>query len=205
MIIIILGPQGSGKGTQAKILAREHNLFHLSTGDILRELSREDDEIAEKLALGELFDDDFIVDTLKKYLTEKNILDNIILDGSPRSVKQYVLLKEWLATLNKKFDYGIYLALSDEAAIERLSARRQNKKTGEIYNLITNPPPENVLEEDLLIREDDKPEAIMERLSLYHAETEPILDLLKKDGILSEIDGSLSIAEIASKIKDIVK
>lgn len=72
MLIIILGPQGSGKGTQAKILARENNLYHLSTGDILRELSREDDEIAEKLALGELFDDEFIVEMLKKYLTEKN-------------------------------------------------------------------------------------------------------------------------------------
>lgn len=205
MIIIILGPQGSGKGTQAKILAREHNLFHLSTGDILRELSREDDEIAEKLALGELFDDNFIFETLKKYLTDKNILDNIIFDGSPRSVNQYTLLKEWLLSIGKKFDFAIYLALPDEAALERLGSRRQNKNTGEIYNLITNPPPESVSEADLLIREDDKPEAIMERLSLYHAETEPILHLLNEDGILYEIDGSLSISEIASKIKSIIQ
>jgi len=201
MIIFILGPQGSGKGTQAKGLAEHFNLFYLSTGDMLREMAKDNPQLAEKLNKGELLSDEFVMDSLVKYLEEKQVSGNFILDGSPRSVNQYGLLKKWLETKGKKVNLVIFLNVSEAASIKRLSARRMDPATGKIYNIVTEPKPGPEVDKSKLIqRGDDKPQAIKERLAEYKKITEPLIELLRKEGVLFEVDGEQPIAEVQEEI-----
>lgn len=202
MNIIILGPQGSGKGTQAQILVEKHKLFYLEAGSLLREIAKDDpwvDEMVNKK--GELIPDDVMFDFVKQtLLSNLDKLDNILFDGYPRSVTQFQLLEEFLASVSFRIDFVIFLNISDEESIRRLSARRIHKKTGKIYNLITNPPGPEVDLQDLIQREDDKPAAIKERLALYKQNTYPLIEFLKEKKLLVEIDGEASIESISSSI-----
>lgn len=204
MNIVILGPQGSGKGTQAKLIAARLNLFYLETGKMSRELAERDsrvDEIVNKK--GELLPDEEIFSYVANYIDEKNYGNkNIIFDGFPRSVKQYELLKNWLKTKNIRIDTAILLNISEGESIRRLSARRVCEKCGINYNLITKPPPPEGCKcgGNLIHREDDKQEAIKRRLSLYKRTTHPLIDIFKKEGILMEVDGERPIETIFKDI-----
>lgn len=201
MIILLLGPQGSGKGTQARLLVKKFRLFYFEAGAFLREMSKSKPEIGERINRGELIPGDEMADYVENYLDEKNISDNILLDGFPRTPDQLKFISPWFQKKNKNIDLVIVIRISEEETIKRLSARRQDLKTGKIYNLITDAPPDDIDQSSLVQREDDKPEAIKVRLNLYKENTEPLITKLKETSEVLEVDGERSIAEIQ---KDLV-
>ncbi len=201
MNILILGPQGSGKGTQAQLLVKKFQFTYFASGDFLRDLAKTNTQVLETINKGELLPDEEMFGFMRDFFEKKGTFDNIVFDGYPRSVKQHEMLRDWLGTKNTKVDVAFLLQISDEETIRRLSARRMDPETGTIYNLITNPPPQRVDKEKLVTRDDDLPEAIKERLELYHKVTAPLIGVLKNDGILVEIDGERSIDVIQ---KDLV-
>lgn len=206
MKIIIFGPQGSGKGTQAKLLSEKFNLFYFESGDFLREKAKTDSRIDEIIhKRGEMIPDEEMFLLFKDYLTEKlPNLDNFVLDGFPRSLKQYELLSSWLKEKGEKIDIAILLSISDTESVRRLSARVVCEKCGTVYNLITNPPPGGKCScgGNLVQRLDDTPEAIKKRLGDYHRVTFPLIEVLKKEGILVEVNGERPIEVI---FQDLVK
>lgn len=199
MIVLLLGPQGSGKGTQGKLLAEKLNLSYLSTGDVFRSMISKRPDIAEVMKSGKLLSDEVVLGVFNDYIKE-NPSENLIIDGVPRRLSQYEALKKVLGAI----DLAILLKISREETVRRLSARRQDPVTGKIYNLITNPPGNEVNVEMLVHRDDDKPEAINVRLDEYEKDTIPMLDKMKSDGILVELDGERTIEEIHKDIISIV-
>lgn len=208
MNVIILGPQGSGKGTQARLLSEKLGLFYFESGDFLRERARADSRIDEIInKKGELLPDEETFTLVRDFLKEKTQnLDGLLLDGYPRSLKQYQFLKDWLTDEGKKIDLAIFLTISDAESIRRLSARVICPKCGTVYNLITNPPPGGKCKcgGDPVQRSDDTPEAIKKRLEQYHETTSPLIEVLKKDGILVEVDGERPIEVILNDLEKIV-
>jgi adenylate kinase len=202
MNIIILGPQGSGKGTQAKLIVDKFNLFYMEMGGYLRQLAKLDPNIDKVVnERGKLLSDNLVFTLMSEYLTKKvPSRDNIIFDGYPRSVKQYELLKNWLMEAGKEINNAIVLEISEEESIKRLSARRIDKKTGEVWNLITNLPGADVNPKNLYLRTDDKPDAVKQRLKAYHNTTKPLIEVFEREGILIKLNGERPIKEIFSDI-----
>lgn len=206
MNIVILGPQGSGKGTQAELLAQKFGLFHMESGQMLREMTKTNKRIADMINNGVLVPDEEALGYIETHLQEHNKnFDNIIFDGYPRTVSQYTLLKNWAQGKGHPLVKLLVLSIPEEETIKRLSARRTCEKCGRVYNLITNPPKnEGVCEcgGALVQREDDKPATIQKRLAIYHERTMPIIEEARKDAILAEVDGLRPIQKI---FEDLVK
>jgi len=205
MNILIFGPQASGKGTQAHILAEKLGLFYLSTGDLFRKLSEKDSEVKKIVEKGALPSDELAFSLLKRFIkNEHNSYQNIIFDGFPRNVNQYLMLKKWLCENNSKIDYAILLDISDKEAVRRMSARRVCSNCRKIFNLITNPPKDPEVCDKcggkLVQRKDDKLEAIERRLSLYRNVTKPLVAVFKKEGILKKVNGEQSIEDISREL-----
>ena len=201
MNLIILGPSGSGKGTQARLLCDKLKLAYISMGDLLRDAARTRKDIDEWInKKGELVPDEITFSVLKEHLEKNKVYDNLLFDGYPRSIRQYNLLKSYLESKGVKLDMAIFLAISDEEAVRRLSARRIDVNTGEIYNLITEPPPQNIQLDNLVHRDDDKPEAIKRRLEWYEKETFPLIKLLGEQSVLIKVDGEQPIKTIFKTI-----
>lgn len=202
MNIIILGPLGSGKGTQARLIAEKLNLYYFESGKFLRKLAKSDSSIDERInKKGELFPDEEMFSLLSKHVESKSpTRENLLLEGYPRSVKQYELLKEWLAEKSQQIDWAILLEISEKESLRRTLARKIDRKTGKIYNLITNPPGPDVDTKNLYRRPDDKPEAIRKRLDWFKNSVLPLVDVLKKEGILEKVDGERPIETIFEDI-----
>lgn len=208
MNIIILGPQGSGKGTQAKLLTEKLGLVYLEMGQILREISTQKTLLGEKvgsfLHRGILVDDDIIVEILKNYLTKENFEKGILLDGFPRNLNQVNLLEETLKKHQTKIDKVIFLNLSSKESIRRLNARRICPKCGRNFNLITVQPKKDNLCDDcgvqLVKRNDENEEVINQRLKVYQQQTKPVIDYFQQKGILLEINGEQSVENIHQEI-----
>jgi adenylate kinase len=177
--ILILGPQGSGKGTQAKRLAAAHGIAHVSTGDILREAVAEQTELGRRVApileRGDLVPDELMIDLIRERLERE---DGFVLDGFPRTLAQAEALDSMLAGIGKPLDVVLLLAVADEVAVERMHGR--------------------ALEEG---RSDDTPEVIANRLRLYHELTEPVVERYRDAGTLIEIDGARSMDEVEAEIE----
>lgn len=201
MILIIIGPPGSGKGTQANVLIERFNLYHFETGKFSRELTQINSRIKKIVEKGELIPEDEMTRYVKESLEEnESVLENILFDGYPRFPTQYEDLKTWLGTKNSKIDKVIYLNVSDQEVIRRLSARRICEKCGEVYNLVTNPPKGENCDKckgPLIQRDDDKPDVIRTRLANFHVNTDPMMQLMENDGILIRIDGERPIEVIS--------
>jgi adenylate kinase len=194
MKIILLGPPGAGKGTQAKLLAEHLGLKHISTGEILRAEVRRGTELGRKakgyMDRGELVPDNLIIEMLKGRLNE-----GFILDGFPRTLKQSKAL-----TKVTEPDRVLNLQLPGEEVVQRLSARRVCERCGQNYNLRTNPPKiEGVCDAcggRLIQRDDDRPEVIRRRFRVYEAETAPVKQFYQRLGVLAELDGARPIEEV---------
>lgn len=205
MNILLLGPQGSGKGTQARILTEKFNFFYFESGAYLRKIAEKDEGIRRLLSEGKLVPDREMTSYLTAFLDSKNLYDDIIFDGFPRTLPQYEFLRNWLNQKKVSIDLVLVLKISEEETIRRLSARRIDPRTGKIYNLITDKPPADVDVKELIQREDDKPKAIEKRLKLYREQTEPLISELRKDSKVIEINGERPIEEIANDLERIVR
>jgi adenylate kinase len=203
MKLIIFGPQGCGKGTQAEKLAARLGICHITMGDILREEVKSQSELGKKIESiinqGNLVPDDLALDLLTKKLSGADCSKGFVLDGYPRNIAQAKFLDEIV-----KLDYALEINLPDEESIQRISGRRTCSNCGYVYHLKYNPPKnEEVCDKDgskLIIRNDDQPEVIKKRLAVYHNETEPIRGYYEQQGIYLAVDGLPPIPEVTQEI-----
>jgi adenylate kinase len=208
MRIMLLGPQGAGKGTQAQRISRETGAKHISTGDLVRAEIRSGSELGQTIKeyndRGDLVPDEIIVQMMRPYLDEA---DSWILDGFPRNQSQAEALDEMLKEIDAELETAVALEAPDDLLVERLSGRRTSESTGNIYHAEYDPPPEGS-EEDLgpfVQREDDKEEAIRHRLKIYHEQTEPLKDYYADRGILVQVDATQPITEVTAEIREAVE
>ena len=207
MRIIIFGPQGSGKGTQAELIARRHHWPYISTGDIfrynLKNQTKLGQEVAEYINSGHLVPDALTNQLVKDRINQPDCAVGFVLDGYPRNQAQL----EFLSGI-AEVDFAIVIEISDDEAIKRLGGRLACK-CGLSYHLEFNPPKkEGICDkcgDKLFRRDDDQPEAIKKRLEIYHQATEPLLAIYEAQGILHRIDGSKSIEEVYRQIDRIIK
>jgi len=205
-LIIFLGPQGSGKGTQAKILAKDFGIPHVSTGDIFREEREKDTErgklIRSLIDGGNFVPDEITNEMVKDRLGEQDCANGAILDGYPRNLAQAGVLDEiWQGNSAT----AILVDIPDDVAMERAVYRRNCKKCGKIYHLKSNPPKQDEICDDcaspLAWRDDDREEQIKIRLKTYHQKTEPLIRYYQDKGALVKINGVGTIEEVAERIK----
>lgn len=195
MNIILFGPQGSGKGTQARLLCEKFGFFYFESGAYLRRIAESHPELKESLSEGKLVPDTEMTSYLAAFFDQQNLYDDILFDGFPRTLEQYNFFKNWLKDKSVTLDLGIVLEISEEETLKRLSSRRLNPETGEIYSL-AHPLPTGVDIEKLIQRDDDKPESIKRRLNLYRTRTEELINEIKKDMKVVEVNGERSESEI---------
>jgi len=208
MNIIIIGAQGSGKGTHSDRLSEKLGIPHISTGDIFRAEVKKGSELGKKvegiLNSGKLVPDEIVNEVLKKRLSEKDAKKGFILDGYPRNLEQAKNLDKIA-----KIDHVLYLEISDEKAIERISNRWQCKNCNTIYNLITLPPKKPGICDKcggpLYQRDDDKEENVKKRLKIFHEITEPIIKYYKKKGILDIVNSESEVEETQRRIWSVMK
>jgi adenylate kinase len=155
MNILLIGPQGSGKGTQARILLEKFGFFYFESGEFLRKVANDNEELKKALSQGQLVPDREMISYLTAFFDQKNMYDGIIFDGFPRTEPQYQFWKKWLTDKQIKLDLTIVLEISEAETVRRLTARRKDPVTGAIYNLVTDPPPSDVDLSTLVQREDD--------------------------------------------------
>jgi adenylate kinase len=178
------------------------DFFYFESGAYLRRMAETHPDLKKTLDAGKIVPDKEFTSYLAAYLDSQNLYDNIIFDGFPRTVTQYEFFKNWLADKHVRIDLVIDLTVSEKVTIERLSARRMDPATGKIYNLITDKPPADVDKKTLIQREDDKPEAIKKRLAWYRSDVEPLIELLKRETEVVEVDGERPVDVIS---RDLVK
>ena len=209
MRIILLGMPGAGKGTQAQIIEEELAIANVSTGAILREVSKSKSDLGQKvqtyLNSGQLVPDEIIIEMLVERISNNDCNNGFILDGFPRNIEQAKSLDQ--AGVN--IDLVIYLKILEEQIIERMSGRRIHLASGRSYHTTFNPPKvdgkDDLTGEDLVQRSDDKPDVIKKRLEVYFNETEPMLDFYKnKDIQFYEIDASEPVKAVTEKILKII-
>tara|TARA_B100001105_G_C22384378_1_gene441137 strand:+ start:276 stop:905 length:630 start_codon:yes stop_codon:yes gene_type:complete len=207
MNIILLGPPGSGKGTQAGYIIKKYNTEHVSTGDILRkEVSSGSDlglEAKEYMDSGNLVSDQLIIEMVTNYIAD---IPSILLDGFPRTLEQARAFENKLSNMKIYINHVIYFELSNETIIERLSKRITCRKCGNTYvKGMTNLKCENGCSQDNLYqREDDKPQSIIKRLEVYQSETFPLIDFYKEKNIFSKINANQSIVKVINEIDTVL-
>ncbi|MCK4588452.1 nucleoside monophosphate kinase [Candidatus Woesebacteria bacterium] len=203
MNLIILGPPGSGKGTQAKMLAEKLSLYHFQTGEFSRNLAKRDPRIKKIVDSGKLIPEQEMTSYVSKYLEEKvPDAEGILFEGYPRFITQHEYLKGWMQSKGRKINAVILLDISEKEAIRRLSARRICEQCGDVYNLITNPPPGDKCRcgGKLIQREDDGPKSIIVRFKYYKDNTKKLIDYVEKKGNLIRVDGERPIKVIFEDI-----
>lgn len=208
MNIIVLGPPGSGKGTQSKRLTKELGMDYFSTGDFARKMAEYNPRIKNIVEGGGLIPEEEMTRYVYKYLEENfDDLTNILFDGFPRFVTQYEFLTKWLKEKGSEKIITISLDLKDEVVINRLSSRRICEDCGKEYNLVTNPPKGDTCEcgGKLVARADDNPDSIKERLLVYKENVEPLIKHVENEGNLVKINGDRPIEEITKDIIEKIK
>ncbi len=212
MIIILLGPPGAGKGTQAAKISEYLSIPHIATGDIFRDAIKQGTELGrrakEYLEKGELVPDEIVNAIVRERISMDDCRNGFILDGYPRTLNQARALDDMLDDMGKSIDVVLNLIVPEDEIVRRLSYRRICRRCGAVYHLINNPPKvDGVCDKcggELYQREDDREDVIRNRLRVYHERTEPIVKYYKDRGLLVDIDGSGSIDEVWSRIKSVL-
>lgn len=189
MNIILLGPPGAGKGTQAKILQKAHGIIQLSTGDMLRSSVASGSKLGQQakavMDSGNLMPDDIMTQIISQRIEQTDCINGFILDGFPRTTEQALALEDMLESSDKVLDFVIEIVVDDEILVDRIKSRA-----------------EEMSQEDR--RSDDNVETLRKRLGIYHEQTAPILPFYRERGMLNQVDGMMSITEVSNNIKQIV-
>lgn len=212
MYIVLLGPPGAGKGTQASLISEKMGLVHVSSGDIFRENLKNDTPLGLEakgyMERGELVPDDLTIAMVKDRLGKPDCQKGALLDGFPRTPAQAAALAATLKEWDKAVDLVPYISVPEQELIERLSGR-WTSQTGRVYHVKYNPPKVagrcDVDGSPLYQREDDKPETVMNRIKVYLQQTTPLIDYYKEQGLLVEIDGTKSIEEVGKDLLAVIK
>ena len=208
--IVLLGPPGAGKGTQAQVISHEMNLAHISSGDLFRENLKNQTELG-KLAQGymnrgELVPDDVTIAMVHDRIQRPDCQDGALLDGFPRTPAQADALADMLGSMGQKVDSVPYISVPSEELIERLSGRWTCPSCGKVYHEKYNPPKTpGICDVDgtkLIQRDDDKAETVERRIRVYTEQTSPLIEYYRQKGLLVEVDGTQSIEDVS---KDILK
>lgn len=204
MKIVMLGAPGAGKGTQAIKIADKYDIPHISTGDIFRANIKGGTELGQKaksyIDKGELVPDEVTIGMLLDRIAQDDCKNGYVLDGFPRTIPQAESLTEALKSQGDRIDFALNIDVPDEAIIKRMSGRRACPKCGATYHIVyAAPKTENICDKcgaELIIRSDDKPETVKDRLNVYHQQTEPLIAYYKTAGVLHEVDGTQELPKV---------
>ena len=209
----MLGAPGAGKGTQAKMIADKYGVPHVSTGDIFRANIKNGTELgmeAKKyMDQGLLVPDELTVKILLDRVAEEDCKEGYLLDGFPRTIPQAEVLDKALTELGDAIDYAINVDVPDENIVKRMSGRRACLSCGSTYHMEHIPPKkEGVCDKcgnELVLRDDDKPETVLNRLEVYHKQTQPLIQFYEEKGVLRTVDGTKPMKEVFDSIVEILK
>lgn len=213
-ILILMGPPGAGKGTQAKFLEHEFHIVQLSTGDILRNRIKNEDELGLKLKAlmdaGKYAPDALMIEIIAERITQPDCKNGFILDGFPRTVAQAEALDKMLSDKNLQLEAVIELKVDDDALVDRITGRCGCGDCGASFHMKFNPPKvegvcDNCGSTNIVCRTDDKEEKVRERLSNFYTQTAPILPYYKAKGLLKQIDGMAPVAEVSASLLKLLK
>lgn len=212
MKIVMLGAPGAGKGTQAIMIADKYGIPHISTGDIFRANIKNNTplgvEAKKYIDAGELVPDELTVQILLDRVAKDDCQNGYVLDGFPRTIPQAEVLEEALSKLNDGIDYAINVDVPDENIIKRMGGRRACLKCGATYHIEHVPPKtEGICDncgEQLVLRADDQPETVKNRLEVYHKQTQPLIDFYSQKGVLKNVDGTVDMKDVFSAIVNIL-
>lgn len=212
MKIIMLGAPGAGKGTQAKRIAEKYQIPHISTGDIFRANIKGGTELGMKakafIDQGMLVPDEITIGMLMARIQEADCANGYVLDGFPRTIPQAESLTAALAEMGEAVDYAINIDVPDENIVNRMSGRRACLSCGATYHIVFNPTRQegicDACGEKLVLRDDDKPETVQKRLSVYHEQTQPLIEYYDNAGVLKEVDGTQNMEAVFQSITDIL-
>lgn len=208
MRMILVGPPGAGKGTQAARLVDLLKITHISTGDMLRAAVKAGTELGKQadayMKAGDLVPDEVVIGMVLERIQEPDCAGGFMLDGFPRTRPQAEALDVALDNAGVKLDAVVLLEVADDLIVERIVGRRMDPETGDIYHLSFNPPPESIADR-LIQRKDDTEEAARARLTKYHGETAPIVPFYEEKGLLCRIDGVGTPDEVTERIRKALK
>ena len=212
MKLIMLGAPGAGKGTQAKKIAEKYQIPHISTGDIFRANIKNGTELGNKaksyMDQGHLVPDELTCDLVVDRINQEDCKNGYVLDGFPRTIPQAEALKAALDKMGETIDYAIDVEVPDENIVNRMGGRRACPGCGCTYHIKHNPPKvediSDVCGAKQVLRDDDKPETVTKRLSVYHEQTKPLIDFYKKEGVLREVDGTQDLNDVFQAITEIL-
>jgi len=207
--LILLGPPGSGKGTQGERLQEDFRLPYYATGDILRGAVRDETELGrtakEYMDRGDLVPDEVIIGVIGERVEGPEAADGFILDGFPRTVGQAEALEEEMEGLSRTITAAVLIDVDDEEVVRRLGGRRTCAKNGHIFHVEFDPPKNedvcDICGSRLIVRDDDKPDVIRHRLTQYHEKTKPLVSYYEERGLLKRVDGSLKPEEVGNRIR----
>ncbi|MGI8559491.1 MAG: adenylate kinase [Solirubrobacteraceae bacterium] len=207
--LILLGPPGAGKGTQAARLTGDFGLPHIATGDILRAAVSDGTELGAQardyMDAGDLVPDQVIIGVILERLEDDDARDGFLLDGFPRTIEQADALANALAERELRLTATLLIEVSDEELVRRISGRRVSKKSGRVYHVAFDPPKHegrcDVDGSELVQREDDREEVVRKRLAVYHSQTAPLVDYYEQRGLLRRFDGTRSPADVHDHIR----
>lgn len=213
MKIIMLGAPGAGKGTQAKMIAEKYQIPHISTGDIFRANIKNGTELgmeAKKyMDQGLLVPDELTVKILLDRVAKEDCKNGYVLDGFPRTIPQAEVLDKALSEREEEIDFAVDVDVPDENIVKRMSGRRACLSCGATYHIEHIPSKKegicDACGQELVLREDDKPETVTNRLKVYHEQTQPLIDFYTKKGILKTVDGTAAMKEVFEAIVDILE
>jgi adenylate kinase len=207
MRMILVGPPGAGKGTQAARLVDKFKIPHISSGDMLRAAVKAGTELGSQadgfMKAGQLVPDEIVIGMILERIAEPDAANGFMLDGYPRTSPQAAALADAMEKAGVKLDIVLLIEVPDELLVERGVNRRSDPETGRIYNLKFDPPPAEIADR-LVHRKDDRADAIEERLRYYHTWTTPILPIYERMGLLRKVDGVGTPAEVTARIEKVL-